>query len=396
MSNQAAVARAQEHIFSMGLGDAAARLSTLNMSYGLAKIHHVQEMLGDPPDATFIASPDVTVTRNEARWDAGYGYGGKLVWGEGDRPYIFVDAKPNACGMLVGGLRELPSVAGLTRRLHELLREPVELDGIPLVWDLGTGNHFVDVLAVEPVLSDLNLPPYAFVLHFSGSELRGENPLGMGMYWDHSPELARRCRIVPTPWGETRLLEGSDAEEYLGFFQLAEDFIRRRRLLAAERLFEDFQVVCNLHHQGVAHMNAVLLGCQDSLASDLMPIMLRESTPGYLFRGLPNLVDGQIELLGWRERAERHGVLNRLRSANLLPHGAGYMLPNITSVLDVVELEGKRYYIVKAAEEEVEVVIRSPRDLTYAYRGRRVILKAAECRLGEIAARLSPLFVLKA
>ncbi len=395
MTADDALNRAHEHIFSIGLGDAAAELSLLNMAYGLAKLHHVQQSLGDPPDATFIASPDVTVTRNEARWHAGYGYGGKLAWGEGDRPYVFVDVKPNACGMLVGGLDELPPIPDLARRLHDLLTEPAELDGVTLEWDLGAGNHFIDLMAVEPVLGDLQLPPYVFVLHFSGSELRGENPLGIGLYWDHSPELARRCRTVHTPWGPARFVEGDDADEYLDFFKLAEDFIRRRRLLAAERLFDDFEVICNLHHQGLVHRNAVLLGCQDTSGGGLMPTMLRASTPGYLFRGLPNLADEQIDILGWRERAERHGILPRLRGANLLPHGAGYMLPTISRVLDVVQLDGKRYYRMEA-EGGVELLIGSPRDLTYAFRGRRVILKATECRLGEIAARLQPLHVLKA
>ena len=388
--------RAREHIFSMGLGDAAAELSLLNMAYGLAKMHHVQKLLGDPPDATFVASPDVTVTRNEARWHAGYGYGGKLAWGEGDRPYVFVDVKPNACGMLVGGLDELPTMSDLARRLHEFLGQPAELDGVPLQWDLGIGNHFIDLMATEPVLSDVDLPPYVFVLHFSGAELRGENPLGMGLYWDRSPELARRCRAVDTPWGPVQLLEGEDAGQHFEFFELAENFVRRRRLLAAERLFGDFEVISNLHHQGLVHKNAVLLGCQDTSGGGLMPTMLRASTPGYLFRGLPNLADEQIDILGWRQRADRHGVVHRLRSANLLPHGAGYMLPTISRVLEVVELGGRRYYRVQADDEDVEVLIGSPRDLTYAFRGRRVILRAAECRLGEIAARLKPVFVLKA
>jgi hypothetical protein len=60
-----------------------------------------------------------------------------------------------------------------------------------------------------------------------------------------------------------------------------------------------------------------------------------------------------------------------------------------------VQVDGKRYYRVEG-DEGVEMLVGSPRDLTYAFRGRRVILKAAECRLGDIAARLQPLSVLKA
>ena len=398
-SKESRLQRASEHVFSMGLGDAAAQMSALNMTYGLAKMHHVQEMMGDPPDATFIATPDLTVTRNVERWDAGVGYGGKITWGDGSRPYSFPDVKPNACGMLVGGMNEMPAMEELAHRLHELVAEPAELDGVTIRWDLGEGNHFIDLMAVEPVLRDLDLPPYAFVLHFSGSELRGENPLGMGLYWHDSPDLERRCRTVDTPWGPIHVLDGDDTLAWWEFFQLAADFTRRRRLMVADRIFgccEGYQVIANLHHQGLTGPNSVLLGCQDTSGGGLVPIMLRESTPGYLFRALPNLAEDVIDVLGWRERAERHGVLDQIRNANVIPHGAGYMLEGVSRVLGVVELEGQRYFRVESAEAGVQILIGSPRDLVYAYRGRRVILRAAECRLGEIAARLEPIYVLKA
>ncbi|MEI6500547.1 MAG: hypothetical protein WCP21_05910, partial [Armatimonadota bacterium] len=66
---------AQRGIFSMGLNDSAARLCAANMAFGLAKTNHALQQLGYPADATFIASPDMTITRNSARWQAGFGYG---------------------------------------------------------------------------------------------------------------------------------------------------------------------------------------------------------------------------------------------------------------------------------------------------------------------------------
>ncbi|MGC9320541.1 MAG: hypothetical protein ACP5KN_21080, partial [Armatimonadota bacterium] len=238
-------------------------------------------------------------------------------------------------------------------------------------------------------------PPWCFVLHFSGAELRGENPLGMGLYWDASPQLRRRMRVFDTPWGPCRTLLGDDAREYWEFFQRAERFARQRRLMAAERLFGEFEVITNLHHQGLVDQNAVVLGCQDTSGGGLVPVMLRENTPGYLFHSLPNLADEVIDVLGWRQRAEGHDVLHRLRSANVMPHGAGYMLPGVARVTEVHEMNGRRYYEVESAEGGVRIVLGTPRDLTYAYRGRRVILGSAECRLGEIAARLRPVSVLK-
>ena len=100
--------RASKHYFTLGLGDGASYLCRENMKYGLAKIHIIQEKLGLKPNATFLSTPDETVTRNKTRWKAGFGYGGKLVWGSGKERLIVLDGKPNACGMLVGGLDELP------------------------------------------------------------------------------------------------------------------------------------------------------------------------------------------------------------------------------------------------------------------------------------------------
>ncbi len=393
---RAALEHAAEHIFSMGLGDVAAQMTLRNMQFGLAKMHYVQAQFGDPPDAAFIATPDVTVTRNEARWHAGIGYGGKITWGHGDRPYAFLDVKPNCCGMLVGGLHDLPALADVARRLDAMLGDHAELEGVAIDWDIGVGNHFVDVLAVEPVDPLADLPPWCFVLHFSGSELRAENPLGMGLYWDSSAELRRRMQVFETPWGPCRVLQGEDAREWWEFFRRADDFIKRRRLMAAERLFGEFEVLANLHHQGLLGPNSVVLGCQDTSTGGIVPVMLRESTPGYLFRARPNLTDDIIDVLAWRDRADRLGVLDHLREANVIPHGAGYMLPGISHLAQVHEFNGRRYYEVEATDGGVRIVLGTPRDLTYAYRGRRVILSSVEHGLGRIVARLQPLYVLKA
>lgn len=391
-----ALERASEFIFSMGLGDAAAEMSLLNMRYGMAKMHWVLQELGYPADATFIGTPDLTITRNEQRWNAGIGYGGKLTWGPGDRHVVFLDIKPNGCGMLVGGLQEPQPIARTAERLDAMLDDRAELDGVSINWDIGTGNHFVDVMRAEPLVADAKLPPWCFVLHFSGDELRGDNPLGMGLYWHDSTEIQRRMKVFDTPWGPCRTLLGDDAREYWEFFERAAGFIARRRLMAAERLFDGFTVVANLHHQGLVHPNAAILGCQDTSSGGLVPVMLRESTPGYLFAPLPNLTDATIALLGWQERAKANGVLEHLRNANVIPHGAGYMLPGVSRVVEVHELNGRRYYEVEATEHAVRIMLGTPRDLTYAYRGRRVILASVEYCLGQIAARLMPAYVLKA
>lgn len=391
-----AIERAGEYVFSMGLGDVAAEMALLNMRYGLAKTHHVLRELGYAADATFIGTPDLTVTRNEERWDAGVGYGGKLTWGQGDRKVVFLDVKPNCCGMLVGGLQEPPALEVVGERLDAMLDDRAELDGVQIDWDIGAGNHFVDVMRIEPLDSKVDLPPWCFVLHFSGAELRGDNPLGMGLYWHDSSDIQRRMKVFETPWGPCRTLLGDDAAEYVEFFGRTDEFIAQRRLMAAERLFGDFSVISNAHHQGLVGSNSVILGCQDTSQEGLLPVMLREDTPGYLFHGLPNLTDDMIDVLGWKHRAVRNGVLDHLQNANVIPHGAGYMLPGLSHVARVHEYNGRRYYEVVTSDHGVQIMLGTPRDLTYAYRGRRVILASVEHALGKIAARLMPVYVLKA
>jgi hypothetical protein len=181
--------RADEHIFSTGLSDSGARLALANMRYGLAKMHYVQEELGLRPDATFVAAPDLTVTRDSARWRSGFGYGGAITWGDGSAELVILDLKPNACGILVGGLDQLPNRFEVMERAHELAASEAEIDGVRVTWDFGKSNHFIDVCSVVPVDGHV-LPPYAFLMHFAGDELRGDG--------EHGPGIGCRCTTRPS------------------------------------------------------------------------------------------------------------------------------------------------------------------------------------------------------
>jgi hypothetical protein len=121
---------AKQHCFLVGLNDSGAELCKANTVYGVAGIHYIQGQLGLNPNATFISTPDMTITRNTSRWQSGFGYGGKISWGTGDKELIILNTKPNACGMLVGGLDEPPDIASLIRKLHELEASRMEIDGI--------------------------------------------------------------------------------------------------------------------------------------------------------------------------------------------------------------------------------------------------------------------------
>jgi hypothetical protein len=108
---------------------------------------------------------------------------------------------------------------------------------------------------------------------------------------------------------------------------------------AAEALFGEFQPISNEVHQGLMNMNEVLLGCHLYDRNDperVFPFVLRADIPAYLVKGRPNLGENEIEALGFTQRSQRLGVYNRLKHANILPHGAGYTFPDLLNVSRVL------------------------------------------------------------
>ena len=395
MDREERLRRAGEHIFSTGLTDSGAHLARANLPYGLAKIHFVQEALGLRPSATFVGAPDFTVTRNRARWRSGFGYGGALTWGDGTEELVILDLKPNACGMIVGGLEDMPEPLDVLARLHALAREAVEIDGVPVRWDFGKSNHFVDVCRVVAADGE-NLPPYAFLMHFAGDELRGPTSLGPGLYWDESPELRARMRVYETPFGPLRVLVGEEACRYHGFYRRVDAFVRVRRCLAAERAFGDYVPLNNETHQGLVGLNRMVLGCYSFRGTErLYPLALRPDAPSYLIRGRPNLSARAQERLGMGERAARLDVERHVAGADLLPHGGGYVFPDIRRVRRVHELDGSRFFELEPYAVPGRQIVEDVRDLPFEYRGRAVLERAVELEMAEVVASLWPEFVLK-
>lgn len=390
--------RADQHIFHAGPKDVGAQLCLENMKYGLAKIHYVQDRLGLKPNATFIASPDVTITINSYRWDNGFGYGGKLSWGDGESELVFLETKPNCCGMFVGGLQQLPSKETVMHRLVTMKRDRCEIDGVKIKWNLEKGNHFVDLFEVRPLTSKPELPHYAFMLHTSGSELKTETHLGPGLYIDSSDTLHKSADFVDTPFGITPILTGTKAKHYYDFYQVAENFAHRRRLRAAELLFGDFVPIVDATHQGLVNQNEIALGTNTLNAargSKLFPLALQPDLPSYLVQGFENFSPGMIETLGWKDRAMDLGTYRRLTNANLLPHGAGYTFPQLKEVIKVHESDGRRLFEVKSRRGQGVEILGDLANIPYEYRGTDILHHTVNLGLGQPLAELIPIYVFK-
>ncbi|UCB44820.1 MAG: hypothetical protein JSV25_11460, partial [Spirochaetota bacterium] len=359
--------------------------------------HYVQEALGLKPDATFISTPDMTISRNASRWKSGFGYGGKVSWGDGETELVILNAKPNTCGMLVGGLDRFPDSSELVHKIDKLRSRKANIDGIEVQWDFHLSNHFIDLFWVKP-LSDVHLQEFAFIIHSSARELTRDNPKGFGLYYNRSQLLKEMAEEIKTPFGSFHVLTGTKAKEYYDFYRYAEEFSKKKRMLAAETLFGEFQPIANEVHQGLANMNEILLGCHllnTHEPDGVLPLVLRSDIPSYLVKGKPNLGKNEIETLGFTQRSKKLGVYNRLKHANIIPHGAGYTFPDLLNVRQVLEYDYNRYYEVDQTTDRGKKVISDVHEIPYTYRGREVVLKTLELNMCELVAKLLPRYVLK-
>jgi hypothetical protein len=396
MEKKQLLERAKKHYFSMGLGDGSSYLCRENMKYGLAKIHVAQEKFGLEPNASFLSTPDETISRNLTRWRAGFGYGGKLVWGSGNDKIIILDVKPNACGMLIGGIDELPEPKQLLQQISNAKKD-LYIDDVKIDWDLGESNHFINLYKVGIHTSELKLPNYVFVIHGSVSELHKETPKGTGLYFDKSEALKEQSQVVETEFGNLHILVDSDAQQYLNFYRYAEFFSAKKRKMVAEKIFGHFTEICNLPHQGLLNYNEIILGCHDTTNQNVnaFPITLRADLPAFLMKGFENLSEETIDFLGFAKRAEKLGLMDRLKKANILPHGGGYAFKDFIGVQEVIEIGEERYFILDMQTGVGNKICSNVRDMEFDYRGKSVILKTVELHLGEIQARLIPYYMLK-
>ncbi len=391
--------KAEKYFFSTGLNDVSAQLSRANTIMGLAKIHSVQEQLGFSPNATFVSAPDLCISRNIEGWSAGFGYGGKLVWGDGNQELIILDVHPNACGTLLGGLENRPNPQKLLRRVEEIKEEnKPEIDGITIEWDLGRRNHFLRVDKVISSDSNLLLPNYTFIIHCSARELKQDTQVGVGLYHEQSEILQERLETFNTPFGPLNVLTGKFARDFAKQHEFAREFALKRRKLLAERLFGEFTEISNRIHQGLLDMNQMLLGAQPIIPgtfNDLYPIMLRGDLPITLLKATKWLTDKNIDRLGFRDRARELGVEHRLKSAQVLPHGGGYHFPQIKKFKEVIQTETGHTYFSVEYKSGNQLLIPDALWLEFKYRGEEVLDRIEEIGDVKQVAKLNDGYTLK-
>lgn len=397
---------AAQRIFSLGLRDLSSALSYENMCYGLGKMIYAL----DSADVYCVFGPDATITRNVERWNSGFGYGAVIRWP--DEKIFFPEIKPNSCGMLLVRLDELPSKEALIRRVSEVNNSSLYLDGIRLRPDFGKGNHFFEFykpIGVSPDIGETIPEDAAYaIIHGSAQEKK-----------DEFYNLSESGEWVNTPLGKICVLTEDTAEEYYRRWLEFDDFSKRRRIVLAEAVLGDCEVVSNVTHQGLFGRGEARLGCHNTLngccsssgdCDCIFPIALRWDHPVYLFKGKRNLSDEAIAMAGFRERAEALGLLDGLRNINILPHGGGYRINLQYSSIKIVRTDAGNHFVLSDVKpisriDEImkkkrvsslgEMIVMNPRELPFDYRGRSVVQKVLEYDLATPVAKLQPLMTLK-
>jgi len=401
LTNSELLKRSSEYIFSTSMDDGAARLCKANMKYGLAQFHLIQEKYGFEPKANFISTPDETISRNEYRWKSGLGYGGRLNWGNGTERLVFLNIKPNCCGILVGGLDDVPEPYDIIKKIDEIKSTDLYHNDVLINWDYGIANHFINCFETK-TLSDMKLPPYIFLIHGSAPEYRNEK-YGIGLYIDRSKTLKEMAIEESTRFGKQYILIDSEAKEYIHFNKDAIKFSNEKREVIARLIFgSDFKKICNQPHQFMKDYNTIYLGtnCTDLscelIDCNIFPIALRADIDAYLFRGKRNLSETTLKNIDLFTRANNLGLLDLLKTADILPHGGGYAFPDIKKVRNVLEHKDQRYFSCELKSDSNRLkIIRNMRDLQFTYRGQEIVLKTIQLDLGELVAQLSPIFSLK-
>ncbi len=399
LSKKKLLSKAFERIFSLAVEDAGSIVSIYNTAYGFGKILFALMNRGiDVNHAICVFGPDASVTRNYSRWRSGFGYGCKIVWPGREiigEDILFPEVRPNACGMLVSLLEEPPpNHRKLVKRAFEIIRSGLTLDGHEVHWNIGEGNHFLEVYRVESSkLEGVESGSYMIILHVSPDELK-RNLYNLEEFegvWEQ------------TPLGKIYVLEGQEARRYYRMYREIEGFGKRKREKLIEGLFneEKPRTIVNSIHQGLKSINEMHLGLYNSLDSStsfndepLFPFVMRWDLPAYIIKGERNLSDEAIEMAGLRYRAEKIGVMNVLRKINILPHGAGYNLFIGFIEARAIDMEGTVWF--KSSTKGSPYIFSNPRELPYTYRGENVLSKILEHGLGRIVVKLKQVYTLKA
>jgi len=380
--------KARKNIFDFGCGDASDVVAKLNLQHGLGKVMWVLGSKGiDSRDVVAVTTPDSGITRNKERWQAGFSYGCLVRWPSGKetgRYFAFPQIKPNACGMLVAKIKDIPQISDLCDKLHAIDEKGLRIKGSKIKLNVGVSNHFIELCRVsESNTSGLREGDAVAIIHTSPSECKD-------MLYNFNSWQSKGGTWEETPLGPLFVLEDEVAKEYLEVYQEVEEFSFAKRKMLADCLFKDFEVISNPTHQGLFGDNEARLGLyQFNDEDELLPVTFRWDINVYLMKPKENISE---EILAENGFVSEHNR-STLKGLNVLPHGGGYQIPFKSQGWRVMKNGSKNLFSNHNGKNEF--VFSSPSEIPYHYRGLEIIEKIEELKLATMAAKLRQEYTLK-
>ena len=374
------IREAEEHLFILGMGDAAEEIGRVNASLFLAKIHFIQEKLGYEPMGMIISPPDFTFQTTPHKFRDMTPEGSKIIWGNGRYNFIPGEMEFDFCGLLVGAVEDDVSLRKVLDRLYEMRNKSYEIDGIEIqLRNFSPGSHFLNLYKVENY-DMLDLPKKVAVLHTSSDEMR-----------DPLLEFVReKAKTIQTPFGSSHILLDTDARRYEKQCKSASEFAGKKRKLLFEKLFGDKEVLANHNHYKLLNRNEAVIGSNIiSKEDEVFVSTLIDTSPAYLIKGKKNLSPKIIEELGFDSRITEKWVYDRLVKANILPHGGGHKLIEIESIEKVLLYpNGKKVIVPRYGTQIGTRVYIDMANTPRSYRSQGVLERVKSLELGEYYATL--------
>ena len=379
--------KAEEHLFILGLGDAAEEVGRVNASLFLAKMYFIQEKLGYEPEGMVIGPPDFSFQTTSHKFRDVVPEGSKIIWGNGTYDFIPSEMEFDFCGLLVGTVEDDIDLRKILDKLYEMKDKGYEIDGIEIQSrNFSPGSHFLNLYEVENYEA-LDLPKRVAVLHTASDEMR-----------DPIIELtSERADIIKTPFGPSRILRDSDAREYEKRCIYASEFSKRKRKLLFEEIFGDGKVIANHDHYKLLNSNEAVIGCNIiNEEGEVFVTTLIDTSPAYLIKGKKNLSRRIIKELGFDSKITEKWVYDRLLKANVLPHGGGHKLMKINGIERVLLYPNGEKVIVPRYGTEITRVYVDMANTPRSYRTQNILEKVQSLELGEHYATLQPTHGIKA
>lgn len=351
--------------------DVSAKLASQNLLWGMARTLQALRKIDSRAEIRFIASPDFTITRSQARWGSGFAYGG-LTHFKCSEPVVLVELRPNTCGTLFARIEKEANYAKLRNRIVTYRSTQQQLE-----WDYGRKNHFIN-------LYQENEETAYVLVHGCPKELKADTDERPGLYFDRSPYWQARITTIETDFGECFLLVGGAATEFLDMYQQAEMSSLMGREKVATDIFDEITILSNETHEGMHGDKLYFQGCHicPNFESQY-PLMTALGEPLYIVTASPSAACN-------KRLAEINSDI-----LSLLPHGTGYDLPSMGTIENVELLDNGQLLFSLTSEVGVDSIFSNFSHTPYSHRGPEIV--DSWCTDGEleIVSKLKPLLCSK-